>query len=81
MTLINVELPNGKTVKVNSDWWYTMTDAEIDKFFKLQMVNFDYHNEIVDPFDNSAMDAYQQYEKDAKDFEDEGIDFEPEDWD
>ena len=52
---INVELPGGMTVKVPSDRWYSMTDAEIENFFLMQRTSFDYHQEIVDPFDNSVI--------------------------
>lgn len=80
MSLINIELPNGKTVKVNSDWYYNMSDAELDKFFDLQEINFEYHTQINNPFDNSAMEAHQLYDSDIED-EDIELDYNPDEWD
>lgn len=54
--LINVELPNGITVKVESDWYHSMSDHQLDEFFKNNMVNFDYHSDIQNPFDNSSLE-------------------------
>ena len=44
--LINVELPNGMTVKVESDWFYSLSDNELEKFYDNQTVNFEYHQII-----------------------------------
>jgi hypothetical protein len=66
--LINVELPNGMTVKVESDWFYSLSDNELEKFYDNQTVNFEYHQIIKNPFDNSALETFK---KDAEDeFED-----------
>lgn len=57
--LINVELPNGMTVKVESEWFYSLSDYELEKFYDNQTVNFEYHQIIKDPFDNSALEIFK----------------------
>lgn len=76
MSLINVELPYGNTVKVNADWWYSLSDKEIEKFYELQTLNFDYHQIINDPFDNSSTNFLIDLENLDIDEIDTSIDFE-----
>ena len=80
--LINIELPNGITVKVQSEWWYALSDHEVERFFTLQRTSFDYHQEIMDPFDNSVILLETIPEEDfeyLEDIIDTSIDYIPED--
>lgn len=76
MSLINVELPYGNTVKVNADWWYSLSDKEIEKFYELQTLNFDYHQIINDPFDNSSTGSITDIDIEEIEDIDTSIDFE-----
>lgn len=75
--LINVELPSGITVKVDSDWFYSLSDWELAKFYENNTLNYDYHQFIRDPFDNSIIEVpgFKPLEEDIEDF-DPTIDFE-----
>ncbi len=74
---INIELPGGMTVKVPSDRWYSMSDAEIENFFLMQKTSFDYHQEIVDPFDNSVIQIETIPDSEFDEDFDTSIDWEP----
>jgi hypothetical protein len=74
--LINIELPHGNTVKVESDWYHSLSDYQLEIFFQNQSVNFEYHQILVDPFDNSVIEL-NPYTPTNDDFEDidESIDY------
>jgi len=74
---INIELPGGMTVKVPSDRWYSMSDAEIENFYLMQKTSFDYHQEIVDPFDNSVIQIETIPDSEFDEDFDTSIDWEP----
>jgi len=80
--LINIELPNGITVKVQSEWWYSLSDYEVERFYTLQRTSFDYHQDIMDPFDNSVILTETIPEEDYDFLEetlDTSIDYTPDD--
>ena len=77
--LINVELPNGMTVKVESEWFYSLSDYELEKFYDNQTVNFEYHQIIKDPFDISAIEQFKKDIEEEFDEIDTSIDFIEED--
>lgn len=76
--LINVELPSGITIKVNSDWFYSLSDKELERFYENNLLNYSYHQVITDPFDNSVIDItpYQPSDEDLEEF-DTSIDYTP----
>jgi hypothetical protein len=78
--LINVELPSGITIKVESEWYYSMTDEQLEKFYENNLINYTYHQTIQDPFDNSILNGSIQIEsiEDIEDIEeiDTSIDYE-----
>lgn len=74
---INIELPGGMTVKVPSDRWYSMSDAEIENFYLMQKTSFDYHQEIVDPFDNSVIQIETIPDSEFDEDFDTSIDWDP----
>lgn len=78
--LINIELPTGVTIKVESEWYYSMSDIELKNFYENNMLNMNYHQTIIDPFDNSVM-LVPSYKPDIDDLEDfdDSIDFIPDD--
>ena len=79
--LINVELPNGITIKVESDWFYSLNDYQLDKFYENNIVNFEYHSHIQNPFDNSSLETFiNDIDEDIEDDIDTSIDFYPEDY-
>ena len=54
--LINVELPTGVTLKVESEWFYSMSDAQLQKFYENNTINFEYHQTVINPFNLSSLD-------------------------
>ena len=73
--LINIELPNGSTIKVNSDWYYSLSDYELKLFYENNTLNYSYQQTIRDPFDNSVTDFHPP-ELD----EEYPLDYDPEDF-
>jgi hypothetical protein len=54
--LINVELPSGITVKVDSNWFYSLSDSELKVFYENNTLSREYHQSILNPFDNSIIE-------------------------
>jgi hypothetical protein len=67
------------TVKVESDWFYLLSDNELEKFYDNQTVNFEYHQIIKNPFDNSALEVFKQDAEDEFEDLDISIDYIEED--
>jgi hypothetical protein len=76
--LINVEIPSGVTVKVEAEWFYSLSDEQLKDFYINNTINYEFNQVIFDPFNDSILDEYIPKPDDIEEI-DMSIDFSPED--